>query len=72
MWGTTLSVALIATTSRFQAYPQSGGAGIALLGRQVRLLEHVAETHQRWSNASPVDSGMWTHGDHSIKCSVFR
>jgi hypothetical protein len=38
---------MIATTISFQAYAQSGGAGIALLKRQVRLLEHVAETHQR-------------------------
>jgi hypothetical protein len=63
---------MIATTISFQAYAQSGGAGIALLKRQVRLLEHVAENHQRRSNAGPVDSGTWTHGDHSIKCSLLR
>ena len=45
---------------------------MALLKRQVRLLECVAENHQRGSNASPVNSGMWTHGDHTIKCSVLR
>jgi hypothetical protein len=58
--------------NQLQAYAQSGGAGMALLKRQVRLLECVAENHQRGSNASPVDSCMWTHGDHTIKCSVLR
>ena len=40
--------------------------------RAVEKAGSVAENHQRWSNASPVDTGISTHGDHSIKCSVLR